>query len=128
MFFLFICSRVESPEAGLVPSEYSKFAHQRTHSMDSMSSGHSSGDHGSANNNNKNSSSSSSKNNKKKTEQATLNKQQPAAMRLASVSKSVVMPLEDEAEEEEDTPAYRRYVLYSAQSGGRLAIGDIVSS
>ena len=38
-------SRVESPEAGLIPSEYSKFPHQRTQSMDSMSSGHSSGDH-----------------------------------------------------------------------------------
>ena len=102
--FFFVCSRVESPEAGIVPSEYSKFAHQRTHSMDSMSSGHSSGDHGSANSNNKT-------NNKKKTEQ-TLNKQQQqqAAMRPTTVSsKSVVMPLEDEAEDEEDTPAYRRY-------------------
>lgn len=85
MFNLFN-SRVESPEAGMIPNEYSKFPHQRTQSMDSMSSGHSSGDHAVAPINNNISSNTSE------------------AAKRARANKPV-MPLENLSDQEE-TPAY----------------------
>lgn len=64
----------------------SKFPHQRTQSMDSMSSGHSSGDHGPTH-------------------------QSPTETTTTTVKRGrnnkTVMPLEDSSEQE-DTPAYLR--------------------
>lgn len=79
-------SRVESPEAGLISSEYSKFPHQRTQSMDSMSSGHSSGDHVLTHTTNPNSSTETVK-------------------RGGRSGKPIVMPLDDLSDEDE-APAY----------------------
>ncbi|XP_057370275.1 uncharacterized protein LOC130691352 isoform X3 [Daphnia carinata] len=79
-------SRVESPEAGLIPSEYSKFPHQRTQSMDSMSSGHSSGDHVLTHTPNPGSNTEIMK-------------------RGGRSGKPIVMPLDDLSDEDE-TPAY----------------------
>lgn len=83
----FVCSRVESPEAGIVPSEYSKFPHQRTQSMDSMSSGHSSGDHAVFAN------------------QAPIHDQSKRGRQ----AKAVVMPMENPSDD--DVPIYRRFAI-----------------
>lgn len=85
--FIFRNSRVESPEAGIMPNDYSKFPHQRTQSMDSMSSGHSSGDHVLA-----------------PISSAT------EAIKRGRTNKTVVMPLEDLSDQDE-TPAYLRYLF-----------------
>ncbi|KAI9564967.1 hypothetical protein GHT06_008708 [Daphnia sinensis] len=81
-------SRVESPEAGLISSEYSKFPHQRTQSMDSMSSGHSSGDH-------------------VLTHTPNLSSNVEPAKRGGRSGKPIVMPLDDLSDEDE-TPVYLR--------------------
>ena len=96
-----LCSRVSSPEAALGMGDYCKFAHQRTQSLDSMSSGHSSGDQTPSTLHSGHSV------NDPHAEGVSVGCAPSGAKRRV-----VVKPLEDPVDEDE-IPAYRRYCHFN---------------